>query len=96
VKLLLFVCLKGVLLTFVHVVVVVKPVLASANSGMKDSGHGGVYVDEQVTGGGSASAQDPPVEVETTLTRSITVSNVALVLHCTGAIERDAICGLLT
>jgi hypothetical protein len=69
---------------------------ALANAGAKGSGRRGVHVDEQVAGGCSASARDPPVEVETALTHDIIVCDVSLVSCCTGAIDRDAVYSLLT
>jgi hypothetical protein len=68
-------------------------VTASADAGAKDSGHGSVDVDEQETG--SASAWDPPVQVESTYTCEASVLDVALVSGRTGAIDRDAICVML-
>jgi hypothetical protein len=46
VKLLLSVCLKAVILNFVHAAVAVKLALALADAGTKDLGRGGVHVDE--------------------------------------------------
>jgi hypothetical protein len=40
--------------------------------------------------------QDPPVQVETTHTHEASVCDITLVSGCTGAIDRDAVCGLLT
>jgi hypothetical protein len=48
-----------------------------------------------MTGGDSALTRDPPVGVETTSSHDITVCDVALVSHCTGTIDRDAVCGML-
>jgi hypothetical protein len=93
---LLYICPKAVILTFVYAAAVVKPVLASANAGVKDSGHGGARVDEQVTGGRSTFTRNPPVEVDTGPTHVITVCDIALVSCRTGATDRDAVCGLLT
>jgi hypothetical protein len=83
-------------LTSVYAAAVVKPVRALANAGTKDLGHGSAHVDEQVTSGDSTSARNPPVEVDTTLTRDITVCDIALASRYTGAINRDAIWSLLT
>jgi hypothetical protein len=75
---------------------IVKLVVASAEVGTKDSGRGGVDVDEEVTSVGSISTRDPPVEVETTYTREASVLDVALVLGCTRVVDRETVCGLLT
>jgi hypothetical protein len=56
-------------------------------------GQEGVHVDEQLTGDGSTSVQDPPVEVA--LNRDFTVCDVALVSCHTRAIDRDVVCSLL-
>jgi hypothetical protein len=55
VKLLLFVFLKSVILTFVHTTAVVKLVLAPIEAGAKNLWHVGIHVDEHVIGGGSPS-----------------------------------------
>jgi hypothetical protein len=84
VKLLPFVFLKSVILTFVHTTIVVKLVLAPIKAGAKDLWRVGIHVDEHVIGGGSASTRDPPVQVETALTHDITVCDVALVSRSLG------------
>jgi hypothetical protein len=70
-------------------------VLISASADMTDSGREGIHIDELVTGHGSASTETSLVEVETTLTRDITMCNVALVSCHTGAIDHNAVYGLL-
>jgi hypothetical protein len=75
---------------------IVKLVVASAEVGTKDSGRGGVDVDEEVTSVGSISTRDPPVEVETTYTREASVLDVALVLGCTRVVDCETVCSLLT
>jgi hypothetical protein len=84
------------ILIFIVAAAVVELELASVDAHMKDSGRGDVHADEQLTVDGSASTRDPLVEVETAPTREITVCDVALVSRHTGAIDRDAVCGLLT
>jgi hypothetical protein len=83
-------------LTLALVGTIVKPVVALADAGAKDSVHGGVDVDEQVTGVRSASAQDPPVQVETAYTHEASMLDIALVSGCTRAINCDVVCSLLT
>jgi hypothetical protein len=73
---------------------IVKPVVALTSAGTKDLGHGGGHVDEQMTGGDLAFAQDPPVEVETAPSHNITMCDVSSVPRRTRAIDRDAVCGL--
>jgi hypothetical protein len=52
---------------------------ALVHTGTKDLGHGGVRVDEQVTGVGSGSARDPPVQAETTHASEASVCDIVLV-----------------
>jgi hypothetical protein len=68
--------------------------VASVAAGTKDSVSGGVYADEQLTGAGSASTQDPPVQFETCPSRGANVMDIVLVLRRTGTIDHDAFCGL--
>jgi hypothetical protein len=69
---------------------------APVDTGVKDSRHRGVHVDEQVTGVGSASARDPPDQAETTDTCEASVSDTALVSGRTRAIHHDGVYSLLT
>jgi hypothetical protein len=82
-------------LTFVLARAIIKPVVALADTDVKDSGCRGPGVSEQVTGGGLASTQDPPIGDDSVSTHNIAVCDVALVLRQTRAINCDAICGLL-
>jgi hypothetical protein len=83
-------------LTLVLTGAIVRPMAALADTGVKDSGHGDVRVDEQVTGVGSASARDPPDQAETTDTHEASMCDIALVSGRTWAIHHDGVCGLLT
>jgi hypothetical protein len=93
---LLFIYIKAVILTFVLACAIVKPMVDLADVGAKDSGRGGAHVDVQVTGVVSTSMRDPPVQAETIHTREASVCDIALVSGHTGAIDRDAVYGLLT
>jgi hypothetical protein len=83
-------------LTFVLAGAIVRPMAAPVDTGVKDSGHGGVHVDEQVTGVGSTSARDPPDQAETTDTRDASVCDIALMSGRTRAIHHDGVYSLLT
>jgi hypothetical protein len=49
-----------------------------------------------VTGVKSSSTRDPLVQVETAHTHEASVCDVAVVLGCTKAIDRNVVCDLLT
>jgi hypothetical protein len=83
-------------LTFVLARVVIKPVVAPTDTGVKDSRRGGVYVDEHVIDVECASVRDPPIQIETTDTHEANVLDVVLVSGCTRTIDGDCVCGLLT
>jgi hypothetical protein len=84
-----------VILIFVNIAIVIESVLTSTDASANDLEREGIHTDERLTGDGSASAQDPPIEVETAPAREITVCDVALVSRHIGAIDHDAACGLL-
>jgi hypothetical protein len=71
-------------------------VVASAAAGVKDSTHRDVCTDEQVIGAGSASAQDPPVQVEASPARRAGALNIVLVSGCAGTVDRDKVYRLPT
>jgi hypothetical protein len=71
-------------------------VVASVAASMKDSGSGGVHVDEQLTGAGCAYVQDPPVQVKTCPGHGANVLDIALVLRHIGTIHHDVVCNLLS
>jgi hypothetical protein len=87
---LLYACLKAIILDFILAVFKAKSLVASADTGAKDSVCGDVHTDEQVTCARSASAQDLPVQDETAHTHGASVLNIVLVLGHAGTVDRDA------
>jgi hypothetical protein len=70
-------------------------VAASYAAVTKDSGSRGAHTDEQVGGAVFASAQDPPVQVETSPGPKGGVLDVMLLEH-PGVVDGGNVCGLLT
>jgi hypothetical protein len=87
---------KAVILIFINAAVVVELGLASAYVCAKDTEREDVHADEQLTVDATGSMRDLLVEVETTFAPKITMCDVVLVSRHTGAIDCDAVCGLLT
>jgi hypothetical protein len=76
--------------------VIVKTVVASVTAGVKDSGSGGVHVDEPLTSAGFVSVQDPLVQVEACHGRGANVLDIVLVSRRARTVDRDAVYDLLS
>jgi hypothetical protein len=83
-------------LNFVVAGAIIALITASADTGVKDLGRGGVYIAGHVIGSGSASARDPLVQVETAPALEARILEVGLVSGRTGTADCDTVCGMLT
>jgi hypothetical protein len=71
-------------------------VVASATPGTKDSARGVVHTYEQLTHAGSASAQNPPIQVEASPARGANALDIMLLSRRVGTLNHDNVCGLLS